>query len=272
MEFRTAKPIAGLLILGMLLSSGGISGCSESSPPPPTAEVSPAPPVASAPVTPPPPAATPRAVTVADPFVAAEDAAQGAIALTQSAVSSEDWKLIAQQWERAIALLESVPKTDPKGAVAREKLAGYRENFAHARQQSQLKTSDLQSDVKPPPSGIIAVTGPGSAQKGGKAAAPEDAPKLALAQHLTKMGAKLYTKADCQECQYQRNSFSTAAGSIAEVTCDPKAKESDTDPCKKAGISTFPTWELKGKLYPGVRSLDELAQLSGYKGDGNFNP
>ncbi|MBD2576304.1 hypothetical protein [Oscillatoria sp. FACHB-1406] len=269
MEFRTAKPIASFFILGMLLSSGGISGCSESSPPP-TVEVSPSP-VVSSPVAPP-PAATPRAVTVADPFVAAEDAAQGAIALTQSAVSAEDWKLIAQQWERAIALLESVPKTDPKSTVAREKLAGYRENFAHARQQSQQGTPEPQSDVKPPPSGIIAVTGPNSAQKGGKAAAPQDEPKLALAQHLTEMGAKLYIKADCQECQYQRNYFSTAASSIAEVTCDPKAKDSDTDPCKKAGISTFPTWEVKGKFYPGVRSLDELAQLSGYKGDRNFNP
>ena len=28
----------------------------------------------------------------------------------------------------------------------------------------------------------------------------------------------------------------------------------------------YPTWEINGELYPGEKSLDELGELSGFKG------
>ena len=37
-----------------------------------------------------------------------------------------------------------------------------------------------------------------------------------------------------------------------------------------AGIKSFPTWEIEGKLYPGVQSPQELAKLSNYQGDMGF--
>ena len=35
-------------------------------------------------------------------------------------------------------------------------------------------------------------------------------------------------------------------------------------------VESFPSWEISGQLHSGVQSLDELAQLSGYKGPRNF--
>ena len=31
-------------------------------------------------------------------------------------------------------------------------------------------------------------------------------------------------------------------------------------------VKGYPTWEINGELYPGEKSLDELGELSGFKG------
>ncbi len=36
--------------------------------------------------------------------------------------------------------------------------------------------------------------------------------------------------------------------------------------CKEKGVKGFPTWEINGKMYPGEKSLSDLAKLS------NFTP
>ena len=36
--------------------------------------------------------------------------------------------------------------------------------------------------------------------------------------------------------------------------------------CKEKGVKGFPTWEINGKMYPGEKSLADLAKLS------NFSP
>ncbi|NJM73839.1 MAG: hypothetical protein HC862_29090, partial [Scytonema sp. RU_4_4] len=47
-------------------------------------------------------------------------------------------------------------------------------------------------------------------------------------------------------------------------------KDSRPDLCKAAGIQGYPTWEINGKLYSNVQSLEKLAQVSGYQGPRNF--
>jgi hypothetical protein len=37
--------------------------------------------------------------------------------------------------------------------------------------------------------------------------------------------------------------------------------------CEQKGIKGFPTWEINGKMLSGERTLDELANESGYTGD-----
>jgi hypothetical protein len=248
--------------------------------------------------------------SASDPIVDAEDAAQGAIALTQSAVSPEDWRMVVQQWQRAIALLESIPKSDPQKTAIQDKLAGYKQNLAYAQQQAQNKNARASQSSNPPRSGIIAVTGSSSEKKSENApsnkktsqpaspgntpagqpqsdsspsnsanpqpaasgnSTPSQSAKLTLAQHLTSAGAKMYGTFWCGACQYQREEFGEAFGQVVEIECDPRGKNPQPDLCRQAGVKAFPTWEVNGQLYQGVRSLDELADLSGYQGDRNFN-
>ncbi len=61
-----------------------------------------------------------------------------------------------------------------------------------------------------------------------------------------------------------------AFSKINYIECDPQGKNAQTDLCQKANIESFPTWEINGRLYKGLKPLDELADLSIYKGDRNF--
>ena len=57
---------------------------------------------------------------------------------------------------------------------------------------------------------------------------------------------------------------------INYIECDENGKNGRPDLCIKAKIFSYPTWEIKGQLYPGLQSLKNLAELSGYKSDRNF--
>ncbi|MEN9213640.1 MAG: vitamin K epoxide reductase family protein [Gloeomargarita sp. DG02_4_bins_56] len=100
------------------------------------------------------------------------------------------------------------------------------------------------------------------------------AAELALAEHLRKVGAKEYGAYWCPHCHQQKQLFGKEAGAkINYIECDPKGVNSQTQKCIDVGIKGYPTWEINGKLYPGVKTLDQLAELTGYKGPRNFiNP
>lgn len=90
-----------------------------------------------------------------------------------------------------------------------------------------------------------------------------------LAQHLTVNNAKMYGAYWCPHCIDQKNKFGEAKKLIPYVECDAKGENPQTALCQEKGIKGFPTWEINGKMLSGERSLDELADASGYKGDRN---
>lgn len=90
-----------------------------------------------------------------------------------------------------------------------------------------------------------------------------------LAQHLTVTNAKMYGAYWCPHCTDQKNKFGEAKKLIPYVECDPKGENPQPALCQAKGIKGFPTWEINGKMLSGERSLDELADASGYKGDRN---
>ncbi len=92
----------------------------------------------------------------------------------------------------------------------------------------------------------------------------------ALAAHLKKIGAKMYGAYWCPHCSQQKELFGAAFHTIDYVECDPGGANARPALCKSAKITGYPTWEIKGKLYPGTQSLEELAKLSGYSGPSNF--
>lgn len=95
--------------------------------------------------------------------------------------------------------------------------------------------------------------------------------EIALARHLTKIGAKEYIAWWCPHCHEQKQLFGKEAYSeINHIECAPDGTKPRPDLCQAAKIESFPSWQINGQLYSGVQSLDELAQLSGYKGPRNF--
>jgi hypothetical protein len=66
----------------------------------------------------------------------AEDKAMGAASLGQSAQTKEDWKLVIEQWKKAIALLQQIPPKSPQIATVQQRLTEYRGYLAEAQQAS----------------------------------------------------------------------------------------------------------------------------------------
>ncbi|MDX2097223.1 MAG: vitamin K epoxide reductase family protein [Leptolyngbyaceae cyanobacterium bins.59] len=112
---------------------------------------------------------------------------------------------------------------------------------------------------------------------GGKAGpvvtTPSGASEISLAEHLTKVGAKMYGAYWCPHCHDQKQLFGVQAFSkVTYVECAPDGKNAQPDLCKAQGdkIQGFPTWEVNGQFFGGTRSLQELSDLSGYKGSRDF--
>lgn len=92
-----------------------------------------------------------------------------------------------------------------------------------------------------------------------------------LALHLKKINAKMYGAYWCPHCTYQKEMFGKSAiQSINYIECDPRGANAKPSLCKAAKVTGYPTWEINGKQYVGVQSLEELTKLSGYKGSTQF--
>lgn len=90
-----------------------------------------------------------------------------------------------------------------------------------------------------------------------------------LVQHLKSTDTKMYGAAWCSHCARQKKMFGDASAQIPYVECstnpqDPRSPQ--TQICKDKKITGYPAWEINGKLYEGEKSLDELADLTAYKG------
>ncbi len=87
-----------------------------------------------------------------------------------------------------------------------------------------------------------------------------------LAKHLQSIDAKLFGGYTCPRCAEQRELFGDAISYIDYYECHPEGKNSRSEACRSEGIVAWPTWLINGKLYLGLRSLEQLAKLSGYEG------
>jgi thiol-disulfide isomerase/thioredoxin len=95
--------------------------------------------------------------------------------------------------------------------------------------------------------------------------------ETALAEHLAKSEATFYGAYWCSHCQKQKSLFgATAAAKLPYVECAANAENSQRQLCKDKNIQLFPTWVVKGKLYPGIKDLKEIAAMTDYKGPKNF--
>lgn len=97
------------------------------------------------------------------------------------------------------------------------------------------------------------------------------ASEIALAQHLTVIGAKKYGAWWCPHCHAQQTLFGKQAFEyLTYVECDEEGINPQPNACRSAGVQSYPTWEINGQTYAGVQSLQSLAVASGYTGPQEF--
>ena len=90
---------------------------------------------------------------------------------------------------------------------------------------------------------------------------------LALAEHLSTTGARMYTAYWCPHCHEQKELFGRqATEKLTVIECAPDGRGSQKELCDAKKIEGYPTWEINGQLDSGVKPLAKLADLSGYKG------
>lgn len=97
--------------------------------------------------------------------------------------------------------------------------------------------------------------------------------EIALAQHLTSIGAKMYGAWWCPHCNDQKQLFGKeAAAQITYIECDPGGQNPQTALCQanSDNVTGYPTWEINGEYYGGTQTLEQLADASGYQGSRDF--
>lgn len=122
----------------------------------------------------------------------------------------------------------------------------------------ETKTIPVVDSRPQPPKGWEITTESGSAE-------------IALAEHLNQIGAKKYGAFWCPHCYEQKQLFGkTAFDKVDYIECAPEGLNPQPQACQEAGIRSFPSWEINGKIYPGTQPLERLAELSNYQGSRDF--
>ena len=89
---------------------------------------------------------------------------------------------------------------------------------------------------------------------------------LALAKFLKNKGVIKYSAYWCPNCLHQSELFGKQAyKELNVVECARDGKNSQTQLCIDKKIQGFPSWEINGKIILGVKTLQELSDLTGYK-------
>ena len=124
----------------------------------------------------------------------------------------------------------------------------------------------LSSDLR---SGTPDLTEAAIAQEAAPTVTTTSDPKaIEFAKYLTKKGAKLYTAYWCPHCHSQKQRFGKeAVRQLQVIECDPRGVNPQTELCRSKKVRAYPTWEIDGKLYAGNRSLENLVNLSKYRGN-----
>ena len=115
---------------------------------------------------------------------------------------------------------------------------------------------EVSNNIQGMPPAVIAISSP---------------EKIKLAEHLTKEGAVMYNAYWCPHCHDQKEMFGKEASKkLNLVECAKDGFNNKRELCEAKGITGFPSWEINGSIDSGVKSLEELAELSNYKDSTDF--
>lgn len=111
---------------------------------------------------------------------------------------------------------------------------------------------------------VLGLTVTGCTSLNSEASSLSEAYEQQLAEHLTETGAVMYGAFWCPHCADQKALFGEAVEALPYVECDPEGENAQPQLCQAKDLVGYPTWEVNGELYPGVRPLEELASLSDF--------
>ena len=95
--------------------------------------------------------------------------------------------------------------------------------------------------------------------------------KVKFAKFLSENNIVMYSAYWCPHCHDQKQLFGKeAVKELKVVECAKDGKENEYDLCQTKGIEGFPSWEINGEIFSGTRDLNDLAIMTRYKGDTNF--
>jgi uncharacterized membrane protein/glutaredoxin len=139
---------------------------------------------------------------------------------------------------------------------------------------SGINGDALANEIVDPQDGKIAIIepiGPYTAPHGWEMTSVSGKAETALAKHLTATGFKMYGAYWCPHCYEQKQLLGKKAFSkVNYIECAPEGENPQPDVCRAAKIESFPTWEINGKLEPGIKTPQELAASSNYQGNKDF--
>ena len=96
--------------------------------------------------------------------------------------------------------------------------------------------------------------------------ATSDPITIKLAEHLKNSDIVMYSAYWCPHCHDQKELFGKeAANKLKIIECAKDGLNNNSNLCKEKGIDSYPSWEINGKIEPGVLSLKELAIKSNFK-------
>ncbi|MGD1858205.1 MAG: vitamin K epoxide reductase family protein [Leptolyngbyaceae cyanobacterium] len=122
----------------------------------------------------------------------------------------------------------------------------------------------------------LSINGPAATASGGNTGpaitSTSGTAEVALAQHLSDVGAKMYGAYWCPHCFDQKQLFGKEAKEyMPYIECADDGADSQTALCRSVPeITGFPTWEVNGEFLPGTQTLTTLAEASGYDGPTDF--
>jgi len=95
--------------------------------------------------------------------------------------------------------------------------------------------------------------------------------KVKFAKFLSENNIKMYSAYWCPHCHDQKQLFGKkAVKELTIIECAQDGKDNKYKLCREKQIDGFPSWEIKGEIYSGVKDLNDLAIMTNYEGDTNF--
>lgn len=92
----------------------------------------------------------PQVSNTVNSYQKATDIAAGAITISKSAVSRDDWSLVANRWQDAVKLLKTVPASSRQYKTAQKKLTEYQDYLANAKlRAAPLPQKSCSRDTNP---------------------------------------------------------------------------------------------------------------------------